>query len=463
MCVILIQMTLIKEWYIIMETIIRITEVNIANLKNVKYGNLKMNSRFETMENPDVVGLYGQNGSGKTALVEGYNLLKSLISGENSNLPKINEHLIYFNEKYLTLNFDFNVKNTLGEFFLKYEVSLVANEEYLIVEKEEVKYRENEYGKKFKSIVKKDRQNILIRNKNGEDFNEEMRVNVMVANKMAAKNATSFVFREDLNEAYSLLLNETEQELMRNIVEDFNRDFHVIDVRNYGYLVANILLPFSVHLENARGEIPYNMKESMLLPIKIFRDIKEVIERTNIVLQHIIPDLQIRIKKISKQKMEDGEDGIRFEFLSKKGDIELPIRSESEGTLKLISILSTLIAVYNKPNAFVVIDELDASIFEYLLGEILEIIDENGKGQLFFTSHNLRILEVLPKENLWFTTANENNRFIQLKGIKKDSNARDIYIRAVQLGGQDESIYAETDAYDIKKSFTKAGNIDGEE
>ena len=165
------------------------------------------------------------------------------------------------------------------------------------------------------------------------------------------------------------------------------------------------------------------------------------------------------VKPIHKETMDSGEEGIRFEFLSEKNGVRLPLRCESAGILKLISILSTLIAVYNNPNACVVIDELDSGVFEYLLGEILEVLDLNGKGQLFFTSHNLRILEVLDNKNLWFTTMNEDNRFIQLKGIKKLSNARDVYLRAVQLGGQDEELYKETDSYDIKKAFRKAGGL----
>jgi AAA15 family ATPase/GTPase len=205
------------------------------------------------------------------------------------------------------------------------------------------------------------------------------------------------------------------------------------------------------------------LSDTMVLPPPLFETIEKVIEQTNIVLKTIIPGLQIKIRKIHQEKMDNGKDGIRFEFLSIKGNIELPLRSESSGVIKIISILSTLIAVYNNPNACVVIDELDAGIFEYLLGELLEVISENGQGQLFFTSHNLRILEVLPIRNLWFTTLNEEDRYLQLKGVKKLNNARDIYLRAVQLGGQDEPIYGETDLYDIKKSFRKAGRINGEE
>ncbi|UTW70223.1 hypothetical protein KHA80_06295 [Anaerobacillus sp. HL2] len=93
------------------------------------------------------------------------------------------------------------------------------------------------------------------------------------------------------------------------------------------------------------------------------------------------------------------------------------------------------------------------------MGEILEILDEGGRGQLLFTSLNLQILEVLSVSNMWFTIANEKERYIQLKGVKQLSNTRDIYLRAVQLGGQNEELYKETDSYNIKTSFRKAGLI----
>lgn len=46
-------------------------------------------------------------------------------------------------------------------------------------------------------------------------------------------------------------------------------------------------------------------------------------------------------------------------------------------------------------NALIVIDELDAHIFEYLLAEILKNMSEIAKGQLVFTAHNLSVMEVL--------------------------------------------------------------------
>jgi AAA15 family ATPase/GTPase len=198
----------------------------------------------------------------------------------------------------------------------------------------------------------------------------------------------------------------------------------------------------------------------MVLPKQLYNIYTRIIPQINLVLGKIIPNLQIEIKKLNEETLNNGEIGIRCELLSLKNGLSLPLRCESDGILKIITILSALIAVYNNPNACVVIDELDSGVFEYLLGEILDIIDERCKGQLFFTSHNLRPLEVLNSKNLWFTTNNKENRYTQLKGIKKNSNARDVYLRAVQLGGQQEEVYQETDSYDIKKAFKKAGDLD---
>lgn len=101
---------------------------------------------------------------------------------------------------------------------------------------------------------------------------------------------------------------------------------------------------------------------------------------------------------------------------------------------------------------------MDAGIFEYLLGELLEILEQKGKGQLIFTSHNLRPLEVLDKYNLIFTTTNIDNRYIKLKNVKTNNNLRDIYYRDLILDGQDEIIYDRTNSAKIARAFRKAGD-----
>ena len=47
---------------------VRIENITIENFKNVKYGTLDLTNRKKNYR-ASIVGVYGQNGSGKTALV----------------------------------------------------------------------------------------------------------------------------------------------------------------------------------------------------------------------------------------------------------------------------------------------------------------------------------------------------------------------------------------------------------
>ncbi len=439
--------------------IIKIKKIKLKNLRNVRHGEVTLAVSFESFLQANVVGLYGQNGSGKTTIVDAFGLLKTLISGwlAEVKLPPQEKRLILAGEDKASLDFEFLVENQFGTFFVHYYVELQEDQHRLYTTLERLTYRENDKGKRSKVLMAMTEKSIQIRNLNLPDLSEQARIQLLVIQQLARKEYRSFLFHKDLKPLLQERLTEQEIQLIKNIAVDFNRDLHVVNNQNIAPLFEERIMPFSIHLEKTRGQIPYDLKGPALLPEDEFYALCEVIEQSNRVLAAIIPGLTIKINIITKQTMDDGGQGIRFEFLSQRGEQELPLRTESEGILKIISILSVLIAVYNNPNACVVIDELDSGVFEYLLGELLTVIDEEGKGQLVFTSHNLRVLEVLAIKNLWFTTTNENHRYMQLKGIKEINNARDVYLRAIQLGGQDEEVYKETKTFKIKRAFRKAG------
>lgn len=118
--------------------------------------------------------------------------------------------------------------------------------------------------------------------------------------------------------------------------------------------------------------------------------------------------------------------------------------------------MSALINAYNNEDALLVIDELDAGIYEFLLGEIVKAFANGGKGLLIFTSHNLRPLEVLSYKNIIFTTLNEKRRYIVPKSIKETNNLRDVYIRKMQLGGESEALFEPMTSGEIRRAFRRA-------
>ncbi|MFJ7936689.1 AAA family ATPase [Sporosarcina sp. NPDC096371] len=442
-----------------MKSVIKVKEIKIENLRNVKSGSICTPVQFSEFEKADIVGLYGQNGSGKTTIVEAFSIVNQLFSGGNNyeSFPGNLDNMICFIEQYATIEIEFLVKNSDGEYFLKYFVELCEGKDRVYPTKEKLSYRENEKFKRYKNLISKENDSIQFRAKDLSEFHEEDRIKVMVLNKFAKERSMSFIFHKELREMLQGELEHFEFNLIENIAVDFYRDLHVINNESIGYLMMKHMMPFSIHLDRKRGFIPYDLETPALLPTELYTVLVEAIAQTNKVLTAIIPGLTIEIRHINDQLNDRGEEAVRFEFLSRREDSLLPLRTESEGILKIISVLSVLIAVYNNPNATVVIDELDAGIYEYLLGELLTVISEGGKGQLLFTSHNLRVLEVLTPKDLWFTTVNADHRYIQLKGIKKMNNTRDVYLRSIQLGGQDELIYQKTKTHTIKRAFRKAG------
>ena len=171
--------------------------------------------------------------------------------------------------------------------------------------------------------------------------------------------------------------------------------------------------------------------------------------------------IAIEVEELGTQIQETGVRACTIQLMSLKNSKSIPLQYESEGIKKIISILHLLIGVYNRPSITVAIDELDSGVFEYLLGELLRIIAEKGKGQLVFTSHNLRPLETLDRGFIAFTTTNPENRYIRLANVKPNNNLRDFYYRDIMLGEQSEAVYEPTNNYDIALAFREAGDTVG--
>lgn len=123
--------------------------------------------------------------------------------------------------------------------------------------------------------------------------------------------------------------------------------------------------------------------EPVILDIKKKDILNEIVDQINTVLYTIIPGMNIEIKDYGKQAMDSGEEGWKVELMSnREGKRTIPIRMESEGIIKIVSILNVLIQAFGNSSICLVIDELDAGIFEYMLGELLDIFNKSAKGQL---------------------------------------------------------------------------------
>ncbi len=477
---------------------VRITNVAIKNFKNVNFGELSFVNNRKNFK-ASILGLYGQNGSGKTALIDALELLKYALCA--MEVPDKFADFINVDSDSAEISYSFDI--TLNETIYPVVYRLALGREIVQVDgnaelfiEEESKYKVKILNEEFhcqtrtpdgklrmgKMIDTKSTATVFVPVSKYELLvgrSKETSTDLLVSKKLSQKTAKTFVFSKDLlnavrsNAANQNAGDEKKTEashyltLLEALVEFGNIELFVINTANSGLISLNTQpLIFKIRskeneAKGTLGTIALLIDKPSIIPEDMYHVTETVIENMNIVLEKIIPGLTIAVKDLGNQTMPNGMIGKRIELVSRKNSREIPLKYESEGIKKIVSILQLLVVVYNQESITVAIDELDSGVFEYLLGEILRIISEKGKGQLIFTSHNLRPLETIDRGFVAFTTTNPDKRYIRLANVKENHNLRDFYYRDIMLGEQDEAVYDLTNNAEIALAFREAGESIG--
>lgn len=457
-----------------MESVVRLSSLKISNIKNVIDGQIVMPNACRkqlSYKNAEVLGVYGQNGSGKTAVVDALYYLQKIMIG-NMLEYEIADY-IDANGSQAEIAADFNIFTETAVYEVSYKVLLQKKDKGAEIIRETLSCSINQDNSRSNKTVFMDYQrserDIVFTPKKRLDevieANAENKTDLIVARKMAEKNNCSYIFGESSREIFCKNYKNNFKhyaEVIKALFKFALKDLFVIRNTHSGVISANFLLPMAFRIEQdeigMKGDFAVPLTEPVILNEEKKRLLDTIAEQINMVLHTIIPGMQIGVHNYGTQLMDSGENGCRVELVSIRENMPpIPIRMESEGIIKIISILNALIQAFGNPSICLVIDELDAGIFEYMLGELLDIFNQSAKGQLIFTSHNLRALEMLDKESIVFSTANPDRRYIRMKNVKSSNNLRDTYLRGITLGGQDEVIYAETDSLKIARAFRKAG------
>lgn len=428
-------------------------------------------NKILSADKAEILGIYGQNGSGKTAIVDALYFLQKVMIGVD--LDQSLEDYMDMDSDTAEIFADFNIFMDDIVFEIGYRLSLSREEKEVVISRETLSAAKNENGIRTNKTVfmdyQRDQANAIFKPQKRLDEileeNKEIKTDLIVARKMAEKSNCSYIFGESSREIFCREYKNGFQQfsvIISSLFEFALKDLFVIRNTHSGVISANFVLPMAFRIENdnigAKGDFAVSLTEPILVDEERKNRLETIVEQINIVLYTIIPGLQVTIKNYGKQSLDNGEEGWKLELMSKReGMKEISIRMESEGIIKIISILNALIQAFGNPSICLVIDELDSGIFEYMLGELLDIFKKSAKGQLIFTSHNLRALEMIDKESIMFSTTNPDNRYIHMKNVRESNNLRNMYIRSITLGGQSEQIYEETDSLKIARAFRKAG------
>lgn len=474
-----------------MDIKVRILSIKINNIKNLKNGliefdsNKKVNKNEFLFDKSDVIGIYGPNGSGKTAVVNSFRILKDIIV--SSNLKDRNTMLDHFkpNEVYdlinkeereakLELNYFVEVNNI--KFINIYEVILGKDEvnKKAFIKNEKISYKVfNESLNKFDSKVTLIDVNLNI--KSFDNFikpaklidelkrNDKNIVNIFLRLLGASSaNNSSFIFNETFFEVLENNKNLFSVSLsLRKIKEHAKHLMHVYDNKEISEIAANDAIPLFIKNEE-NGKIntlvgTFSLFNESLNELVYKKEIFNYFKEIDFVINKIIPDMHVEVIDLGNVILSDGKDGFKSDVVSIRNGVRIPLRLESDGIKKIISLISSLVDIFNNSHSILIVDEFDSGIFEYLLGELLKIIKNDGKGQFLFTSHNLRALEMI-KDSIIFSSLNDDDRFISYPRISKTDNLRNHYLRDLFLGNN-EKFSSDIDSYEISDAFKRGGEL----
>lgn len=463
---------------------VRIKKVVLKDFKSVGYGEIVFNCGRQFVSyntESDILGIYGQNGSGKTSFIEALSILQDLMAG--AAVPSAYADCVAIGKEFSELEFVFDLQYENGV-IREAVYSFCLSSQKLSDDELHEKYKDAPddfevpdedckvviFNEKFSLIWEKASKRQVIIDTSSEESpfvpttkrkeiaggGKKTLVSLEVNKQLAYGKSRSFIF---MMETLQLFAENDNKSLFFQVLAElrlFARSYlFVVDTKSSGFIRLNFALP----IYTGNGQFMFDVRRPVTIDNRDLEDLREDIGKISSVLTQLVPGLSIGIKEISQTLDKDGDAATIAMLTAYREGKELPLRDESDGVRKIISVLSLIIAAFNERSVTVAIDEFDAGIFEYLLGEILQSMEESGKGQFIFTSHNLRPLEVINKKFLYFTTTNPQNRYIRLKNIATTNNLRDTYFREIILCEQEEEIYNKTKKFKIVAALKKAGGL----
>lgn len=465
----------------------RLVRLTLDNVRNVGHGSID----FDDLESGgSVTGIYGQNGSGKTAVIDAIECLRALLAGWQ--LPDGSADIINSTTKRSTISAIFRLashrkanngssevadKSTdaekLGPHYFEYTVDLIPPENG---NKAKVASEQLRIGKAPNTMGR-----VIIAHGTATDgtslnlpryaWTSFGSVGPIARDIYFAERGEQFVARSFLFLPCHLVNPDaTSTTMLDHIVRNSAQERGVSSATKK--LLADKVRPACVDMEDlahyARNDIfvsttrrssmasfqyvpimdnatddtmLFNLTGQMSMSRSSSDKLHTVIDTYNAILPNLVPHLKLQIHETPAPLADDGTPQVSVELMSTHGGAPIPFRSESEGVIRITGMLALFVHAYNDPDSLVAIDEIDAGVFEFLLGDMLSQITSGAKGQLVFTAHNLRPLEVLPQECIRFTVTDTNNRFTRGANSRPTNNRRKMYLSDVDLGWDGPDLY----------------------
>lgn len=347
-------------------------EVSVSLMRNVKSSKNKIKN---------IVGIFGYNGSGKTALISGFDVYKNIVLNKNflaekETLQELKNITNYkLNKICISVVFKSN-EDKIYQHKIEIEDCNIVLEEVFLVDHKDLKKKFNllsiKNGKLFScySKGKKIRQEIdKISSSHSSIVSTFIESNVNKINNETITDEVKFSLFMIFDFAFNLNVCFKEKDYLS--VEFLNRIKPRNFVKYYQKLISQV--------SNQEIRVINNLSNENIIKVK----------RLEKFIQVFKPSL-LTIKRDWKTNSSNN-----FVFYY-QNDIRVPYKNESDGIKQLVKIFDSL---YNYAiGQICIIDEIDKNINSIYLTKLIEYLAMNAKGQLIFSAHNLEIMSALKKK-----------------------------------------------------------------
>ena len=337
---------------------IRISALTLENFKSVKHGSIVFNCGKKHIPygtQSDVLGVYGQNGSGKTSLIEAISILKHLMSG----VPVPDEYAdcIDVQAEYSTLTFTFDFQypnndgyptnNDLRKVVYTFKIRSEEKEEIeaprvyvndesleefiptasrrVVVFDEVLKMSGTICGEKIqlKPFCDTTKEKPIIgpvtkAKKLVGVLDEDKRIRIAVNKNLAESRSQSFIFMPEMLKLFRE--NSDYSAYYQTIAELFmwaKYYLFVVDSKSTGLIRLNFMLP--IYAKGSLHVVPVDKR--FTCSDESLEDMVQSFSSLSMVLSQIVPGLTVEILDHGKTLLKDGGQGHRVVIINTRSTV----------------------------------------------------------------------------------------------------------------------------------------------
>lgn len=436
---------------------------NLDELVSLSFYKKTISGNPETQEY-NLKGIYGKNGSGKTAIITSVEVFRNLITNSSYlNNPVVQKNLneiinkkqekLYIesdfivNTKDLVFQFRYSItlsKNTIGRYIISGEKlsykkatskSSSMSTVFEVIEGELVEIAGNE-TEEFIEIIRTKTTNLLSNSSLCSLFIEIILTDLV--QKHEYYNSFSFI------SLCGLVLFGRELHVYIDEKDD-HRDYYIYNssewVDSYGNdkIAMDEIISGSVDMDS--DYICVISAHTNYVAENSYAKFEETVGR----LYEFLHIFKSDLKGIQIDKKEDKE-VLVCSLIMVYDSYRIHAEFESTGIKKLIKLFAYINEMAK--GGIVFIDEFDSNLHDVYLCALLEYLMEYGEGQLCFTTHNVGPMDILRRNKKSIDFLSEDNKIYPWKTNGNYSPAK------LYRNGMIEGSPFNVDSIDFIKAFT---------